>query len=114
MRWLIASKQLGRFLLLAGVIQVAGPVVVHLSNRGGGLRAPSGLMTKSAFLLDMGCVVAWILAFALLTLVIRCPSCDERVFWWAVGKQPFPGGLREFLRLSACPKCGFPEQQNDP
>lgn len=105
MCWIIATRQLAKFVFLNALFSLFGFAVLFIMF-GGGTRTQAGVMAGPVVAVAIFSNIGGLLAFVGLCLAIRCPACGERVFWWAVGKQPLPAGLVAFFRLKACPSCG--------
>jgi hypothetical protein len=105
MCWIIATRQLAKFVFLNALFSLLGFADLFIVF-GGGTRTRAGMMTGSTFVVAFSSNIGSLLAFVGLCLAIRCPACGERVFWWAVGKQPLTAGLAAFFKLKACPSCG--------
>ena len=77
-----------------------------------------GLMAWALFQLDVleeASFALWITSgtlvvlsgFALLSLMVRCPECSTKLFWYAVTQVPRANGVAWYNGLEECPKCGY-------
>ena len=65
-----------------------------------------GYAPMAGVLLSLPCFVA-------LCLLVRCRSCEDKLFWRAVARRHHSGGLRWFLSANTCPRCGAWERNPD-
>lgn len=48
-----------------------------------------------------------LIGFLSLSLMVRCPQCGTRLFWYAVSQVPGAGGVAWYNGLEECPKCAY-------
>lgn len=62
--------------------------------------------TSFAFRLISG-ILLTLSGFLSLSVMVRCPQCGTRLFWYAVNRVPQAGGVGWYNGLDECPTCGY-------
>ncbi|HMZ56663.1 MAG TPA: hypothetical protein PLT48_17565 [Nitrospira sp.] len=83
---------------------------VILIVSGAGVFAPeqiSRVVGAASVVVTLGGIAAGLLALAIASLSIRCPSCGLGLAWYALSKQPHHAWLSWLLTVEVCPRCRF-------